>query len=95
MSRKKTLKNTKPFYFPITKEIVGRNGEENKKTIPFKFQFLHYIRFVKAHYQMLLIMLLMEFIKLHANMDLIIKNVKHMELNTKIAAVNNQTMKMI
>ena len=48
MSRKKTLKNTKPFYFTITKEIVGRNGEENKKTIPFKFQFLHYIRFVKG-----------------------------------------------
>ena len=40
-------------------------------------------------------MLLMEFIKLHANMDLIIKNVKHMELNTKIAAVHNQTIKMI
>ena len=33
----------------------------------------------------------MEFIKLHANMDLIIKNVTQMELSTNIAAVNNQT----
>ena len=48
MSRKKTLKDTKTFYFPITKEIVRRNGEENKKTISYKFQFLHYIGFVKG-----------------------------------------------
>ena len=50
MSRKKTLKNTKPFSVPITTEIekVGRNGEENKKTISWKFQVLHYTRFVKG-----------------------------------------------
>ena len=38
-----------------------------------------------------------EFIKLNVNMDTIIKNVKSMELNTKIACVvlNTKTLKMI
>ena len=36
-----------------------------------------------AHYQILLKILLREFIKLNVNMDMIIKNVKRGELNTK------------
>ena len=36
--------------------------------------------FWQAHYQILLITLLKEFIKLNGNMDMIVKNVKRMEL---------------
>ena len=48
-------------------------------------------------YQILLIILLMEFIKLIANMDMIMKHVKHMELNKEIfiAALYKQALKMI
>ena len=38
----------------------------------------------QAHYQILSIILLKEFIKLKVNIDMIMKNVKHMKLNTKI-----------
>ena len=37
----------------------------------------------QAHYQILLIILLKEFIKLNVNMDMIIKSVNCVELNTK------------
>ena len=49
-----------------------------------------------AHYQILLIILLEDFIKLNANMDVIIKNTKRLELNTKVmsAALNTQILKM-
>ena len=51
----------------------------------------------QAHYQVLSIIFLKEFIKLNVNMDMIIKNVKKSELNIKIvsAFLNMQTLKMI
>ena len=51
----------------------------------------------QAHYQILLILFLKEFIKLNVNMDTTIKNVKLVELRTKYATVslNTQTLKMI
>ena len=51
----------------------------------------------QAPYQILLIILQMEFIKLNANMEMIIKNVKHVGLNTKIegAVLNTRTLKII
>ena len=50
----------------------------------------------QAH-QILLIILLKEFIKLNANMNMIIKNVKPVELTAKIVSVilNTQTLKII
>ena len=47
-------------------------------------------------YQILFIILLKEFIKLNANMD-IMKNVKHKKLNTKLVFVflNTQMLKMV
>ena len=50
----------------------------------------------QTHYQILLIILLKKFIKLHVNMDMIIKNVTLVELNTKLksAVLNTQTLKM-
>ena len=41
----------------------------------------------QTHCQVLLIILLREFIKLNINIDIIIKNVKHVKLNTKIVGV--------
>ena len=51
----------------------------------------------QAHYQILLLIWLKEFMILNVNMDMIIKIVKHVELNTKIvsAVLNTQTLKMI
>ena len=50
----------------------------------------------QAHYQILLIILLKEFIKSNVNMGLIMKKVKRVELNTKIVRVvlNIQTIKI-
>ena len=51
----------------------------------------------QAHYQILLVILLKEFIKLNLNMDTVIKNVKLAELNKKntSASLNAQTLKII
>ena len=50
----------------------------------------------QSHYQILLIILLKEFIELNVNIDRLIKNVKHAELHTKItvAFLNTQTLKI-
>ena len=50
-----------------------------------------------AHYQILLIIFLKEFIELNVNMDMMKKNVKHVEMNISIAIVllNTQILKMI
>ena len=50
----------------------------------------------QANYQILLIILLKEFIELNVNMDMRIKNVQPVELNRKIvtAFLNTQTVKM-
>ena len=50
----------------------------------------------QAHSWILLIILLKEFIKSNVNMDMIIKHVKSVELNTKTvsAALNKQKLKM-
>ena len=51
----------------------------------------------QIHYQILFIILLKESIKLNVNMDTIMKNVKHAELNTEIASsvLNTQVLKNI
>ena len=51
----------------------------------------------QAHYQVLLIIWLNEFIKLNVNTNTMMKNVKPVELNTKVAIVflNRQALKMI
>ena len=50
----------------------------------------------QVHYQILSIIFLKEFFKSNVNMDTIIKNVKHSELNTKLATVflNTKALKM-
>ena len=51
----------------------------------------------QVHYQILLIIFLKEFKVLNVNTDMIIKNLKHVELNISIATVflNTQILKMI
>ena len=51
----------------------------------------------QAHYQILVTILMKEFIKLNLNTNKMIANKKLAELNTKIAAafLNTQTLKMI
>ena len=51
----------------------------------------------QVHYQILLIILLKEFIKLNVNTDTLIKNVKLAESNTKITktVLNTKALKMI
>ena len=51
----------------------------------------------QAHYQILSIIFLKEFIKLNVNRNTMMKNVKLAELNVNIATVflNTQTLKMI
>ena len=62
----------------------------------YKLQFIDSTRFMEDHYQILLITLLKEFIKLNANMDMIIENAKHVELNTKLlsAVLNRKSLRM-
>ena len=66
----------KPFVL-ITKEVnrTSKNTEEFTKCIFYKLQFIDSARFMGSSkiYQMLLITLLKEFVKLNANMDMIIK----------------------
>ena len=47
-------------------------------------------------YQILMVILLKKFIKLNTKMDIIMENVKYVQLNTKIvsAALNTHTLKM-
>ena len=51
----------------------------------------------QAHNQILLIISLKKFTKLNVNTETVIKNAKHIELNTKIASadLNSQALTMI
>ena len=72
---------------------------ENKlqKTYPTDYNLLTVQDLRQAHLQTLSIISLMEFIKLNVNLDITMKNVKRMELNTKIvsAILNIKAIKMI
>ena len=76
---------------------IDKKGEEITKTISYRLQFIDSARFMAISYQILSIILLKEFIRLNANRKTIIKNMKAVELNTKIATafLNTQTLKMI
>ena len=73
------------FPVPIKKEIkkANKNGEETTRTICSKLYLLTVSNLWQTHYQTLLIISLKAFIKLNVNIDMIIKNVKNVELNTK------------
>ena len=61
-------------------------GRNEKKLYPTDYNLLIAQNLWQAHYQILLIILLKKFIELNVNMDMIIRNEKHAELNTKNAS---------
>ena len=68
-----------------------------QKIYPLDYNLLIVQDLWQAHYQILSIILLKKFIKFNVNTDVMIKNIKLTELNTKIvtAILNIQTLKMI
>ena len=86
------------FAIPIEKEVIriNKSRKEMTKTISYRLQFIDSARFM-VNNQIWLIILLKEFLVLNVNTDVIIKNVKLMELNIKIASVflNTKTVKII
>ena len=76
---------------------ICKTGKEIAKTISYKWKFIVSTRFLASSLSSLPIILLKEFIKLNVNMDMVIKNVKHMELITNfvIAILNTQALRVI
>ena len=58
-----------------------------QKNISYILQFIDSARFMQAHYQILSIIFLTEFIELNVNAVMMIKNVKLAKLNISIATV--------
>ena len=69
--------------------------KEITKTISYKLKLTDSIRFMASSGTRLSIISLKEFMKLNINTEIIINNVKHVELNTKSVVLNTQTLKMI
>ena len=79
---------------------IGKRGKKlNRYSYPTNYNFLIVRDIWKVSYQILLIVLLKEFIKLNANMEMIIKNAKLAELDTKIAIailnIKKRTLKIV
>ena len=83
---------------PIGKEVIriDENGEKVMKNI-LHIQFTDTASFVVSSLSSLVNNFFEKFIKLSVNMDLMIKNLKLVELYTKYETVflNTQTLKMI
>ena len=80
---KKNTEKYKTFSVPVTKEVkrIGKTGEETSKSISYRLQLVDSTKFWQAYCQILLIILLKEFIKLNTNMEITLKNAKRMKLN--------------
>ena len=87
------------FLVPMAKEITRIGKKEKKSPIPSltDYNLLIVKDFWQTGYQILLIILLKEFVKSNVNMEMITKNVNLVELNTKIlrATLKVQTLKTI
>ena len=83
------------FTVSIEKEVtrINKNGEEITKHISYILKFIDSARFMAN----LVIIILKEFIELNVNLDTMIKDVKHVELNISSATVfsNTQILKLI
>ena len=64
---------------------IDKNGENLTKKYLADYNLLVVQHLWQPHYQILSIMLLQRFIKLNVNIDTMLKNVKLLELNVKIA----------
>ena len=83
------------FTVPVEKEAtrIDKVAKEISKTISYRLQF---IDLWQAHYQILLIILLKDFIRLNVKKNMILKNVKLAELNGKISTnfLNTESVKV-
>ena len=83
------------FSLLVKKEVtrIAKNGKEITKPHLADYKILK----AQVYYQILLIILLKEFIKLDIEMNMITKNVKRVEWNIKITTVflNTQTLEII
>ena len=82
----------KPFSIPIRNEVkkIDKMGKKLQKPYLTNYNLLIAQDLWQAHYQILLINLLKEFIKLTENMDMITKNAKNIELRSQS---NNENFK--
>ena len=76
---------------------IDKNGKEIRKDIFYISQFIDGTRFMARLLSNVVNNLLMEFIELNVNLDMMTKNVKHVNLNISIATVfsNTQILKII
>ena len=83
----------KQFALPIETEIttIDRIGDDITKNISYTLQFIDSARFIiKAHFQILpitFLKVLKEFIELNVDSEMMIKNLKLVELNKSISTV--------
>ena len=83
------------FTVPIEKEVSRIDKTENIKNTSYMLQLLIVQDLWQVHYQILSIFL-KQFIELNVNLDTMIKNVKHAELNKSATFfMNTQILKMI
>ena len=87
------------FTVPVEKEVtrIDKNGKEIRKDIFYISQFIDGTRFMARSLSNVVNNLLMEFIELNVNLDMMTKNAKHVNLNISIATVfsNTQILKII
>ena len=87
------------FTFPIEKKVtrIDKNVEEITKIICFILQFIVVQDLWQAHYQILSIIFLKDFIDSNRILGTMIKDEKDVELNVSIATafLNTQTLNII
>ena len=83
------------FTVLIKEEVtrVDKNGKEITKTISYRLKFIDSAIFMASSLSGPVIITLKEFVKLNLKMNMILKNAKRVELNSKIstASLNTQT----
>ena len=93
------MKNTKPLEFQQKKklqELIKMEKQLQKIYVTY-YNLLIVQDLWQVFYQILSIIFLKEFIELNVNTNMVIKNVKYMELNISIVTdfLNAQILKMI
>ena len=87
------------FTVPIEREVTrtDKNGEKITKNICYILQFIDSARFMARFLSNLSIIFLKELIEVNVNTNIMIKNVKLVQLNISIATVffNRQILRMI
>ena len=72
--------------FSSNKNLVKEEKKLGQNSYPTNYNLLIVWNLLQVYYQILLIILVKKFIKLNANMDMIMKNVQNREINTTITS---------